>query len=241
MAITFLSDLNSPPRPLINHDYKFILVFSAKSACTYSLAWYLNTLGLLEHALNYSNDLHRYRQEVINSKPIYQKCKDYKLLKIYRDPIDRASSSFRHYISSPPLHNQVLNLSGIDIMSEGLSIKEYIDFLNIQDLNKCDIHCKVQRHPVEAYYKNKTLINISKEKLHSELIKFEQSIGITTGFSHRQEYMNSKDRSFIKADPDEIYNTKMHYTQAVYGPWPREMIGKKAKERLKLLYRDDIV
>lgn len=242
MVITFLSDLYVPPRPLINHEYKFILLFSAKAACTYSLAWYLATIGLLEKALAYSNDLHRFRQEVINRKPVIStNYESYSILKIYRDPIKRSASCFRHYIASPPLHEQVRVISGIDIKSQGISIKQYIDFLNSQNLNNSDIHCRVQYHPIERHNNKKVMINIDQEDLLRSLKKFERIFGINSDFNHNSIYLNSKPQNFIDASPDLLYNEKMYEKQALNGPWPSNIVGKKAKERLELLYEVDMI
>ena len=64
--------LNQCPIPLLFPPRGVGLIWSAKSACTTSILWYLAVAGLLKEALAYDPWPHNYRQKVLPESARYQ-------------------------------------------------------------------------------------------------------------------------------------------------------------------------
>src|SRR5688572_27830886 len=147
--------LVSSPRQLIHPGGKLIVVFSAKSACTNVVVWLLNHLGHARAAADFHPWPHRYRSEVYYKSQLYrealtQDLSGFSVLRVIRDPFERAASSYRHALNSGYADKEMARLLGRSHMgARGYSFAEFIDLLEHSDMRTCNIHHRIQRHPVE--------------------------------------------------------------------------------------------
>jgi hypothetical protein len=238
---------NIPPI-LVHPQYRFVLIFSPKSACTSVVIWFYKTMGLLDEARAFSKWPHDFRliklQHENNQRKAQQlPLRDVKILRVVRDPIDRAASSFRHAVKTGYVNNRIRDTIGVDVASDGLSFQQFIDFLELEDLYRCDPHHRHQKNPIENLRDPDCLINISKQNLFEGLNAFENKMGMPiTNFStidwiHELQANRVPEYSNMGPNPDELILTT---SQAQRGPWPTGLVTPRAQKRLELIYSDDI-
>lgn len=236
------------PVPLLNPQARFILLFSPKSACSSTVIWFLNTLGLANEAQAYNAWPHRYRTEVFNKSPLQQEARrlpldHYTVLRVVRDPVDRALSSYRHALGFHYANDTIRERLGLDVASQGLSLCEFIDFLELEDLTQCNPHHRIQTHPLERLRPADVTINVSRQDLFTELNRFEAHQGMpVTDFAQLQwlhDVQHTRTPPLVNPAEDN-YRTRFKRAQALRGPWPRNLLTEQAHQRLARLYAEDI-
>jgi len=87
--------------PLYDPSFPYIIFWSQKSGCTTVVKWFFAQLGLLDEALAYSNWIHDYEGQVFKKRKFYRReladalaAGTHKVIKVTRDPMARAPSSF---------------------------------------------------------------------------------------------------------------------------------------------------
>ncbi|MPZ56361.1 MAG: hypothetical protein GEU91_07635 [Rhizobiales bacterium] len=239
-------------RPLIHPDARMIITFSAKSACTTVTVWFLHHLGHAKAAHDFHHWPHNYRAKVYYRSQIYLNAFDldlsrFKLVKIVRDPFDRAVSSFRHALRTGIADADIVRLLGRqDLQSAGLSFSEFLDFLELTDLQTCNPHYRVQRHPIEDALPVHHLINISTENLYRRLNDVEADLGLPRTYLAEMPWIKAmNDRRFGVggvSDVTDAYAVRFNRRTARRGPWPsyRALLTPVARERLARLYAVDV-
>ena len=148
--------LKASEMPLVDPLGRFVVLFSAKSACSTVVIWFLHVLGLAQEARAHSNWPHDYRIDKFYKRPDYLAARasirpdTVKVLRVVRDPVDRAGSSFRHALGFNYARESIQQRLGVDIVASGLSFERFIDFLELEDLDHCNPHHRRQKHPLEA-------------------------------------------------------------------------------------------
>jgi hypothetical protein len=248
--------LSVNPPPLIHPDARLVVLFSPKSACTSVVIWFFHQLGIAKQAREYHQWPHRYRTEVHYGSALHRDaCRlnlsGFKVLRVVRDPIDRAASSFRHALAYRLANKAFAELLGrTDIGKNGASFREFLDLLERLDLTACDSHYAVQRHPIERRLRVTHLINISTEDLFVRLNEVEAEIGLpVTDFAQlewlhlvRQRIQERRSRYDGADDVTDAYETRLVREQALRGPWPsrKALLTPVARERIARLYAADI-
>lgn len=235
--------------PLIHPRHRFVVLFFAKSACTSVVIWYLHTMGLLEGARSYSRWPHDFRID-----RLYKRAEDREaraslrmsqvtVLKVVRDPLERAVSSFRHALATGYARESILAALGIDTAARGLSFERFIDFLEREDLQACDPHHALQWHPVERLRRPDVVINVSRGDLFAGLNDFERRLGMpVTDFSALRwihELQASREAPTGETEGD-TYRQVLTQRHALQGPWPRTLLTSEARRRLGKLYARDL-
>lgn len=95
-------------RTLHHPEFPLILIYSPKAGCSSLTKWFFYQTGLLAEASQYSSWIHRYRNDVLMTRPY--RIESINLLndsvlpvfKLVRNPFDRAVSSFIHMIRNAP-------------------------------------------------------------------------------------------------------------------------------------------
>jgi hypothetical protein len=229
-----------------------IVVFSPKSACTSVVIWFFHQLGLAQEAREHSSWPHDYRvQKHLKSKLHRDACtldlRDFKIVRVVRDPFERAASSFRHAQTlgiADADFGRLLGLSGV--AERGVSFCHFLDLLERMDLATCNPHFGYQRHPLEDHLPVSHLINVSTEDLFSRLNQVEVDFGLPTTDFDRLEWLVELDRRRGASKPRRIdtadaYALPLTRQQARKGPWPRysALLTPLAQERISRLFAVD--
>jgi hypothetical protein len=236
------------PRPLINPQAGFILLFSPKSACSSAVIWFFHTLGLLEAARAYNEWPHFYRTEIFNNRSENLKAtkihpQRFKILRIVRDPIDRAVSTFRHALATGYADPLIFKILDINVAKTGLSFEQFIYFLENQDLATCDEHHGLQTHPLERILEADFTINVTSQNLFEQLNRFEALMKMPlTDFNTLGWIHELQGRRTVEVTDNSInqYNVPLTRNLAQQGPWPRNLLCDDAKKRLSRRYAEDI-
>lgn len=244
--------LEISPRPLIDPKAKLLVIFSPKSACSNVAIWFFHHLGHGKEARAYDVWPHRYRKQVYYGTDLYREASasdlaGYKVVRVIRDPYDRAASAFRHAIRTRLAEREIAPILGDDIVArDGLSFADFLSFLERSDLTSCNPHFRIQRHRIEDVLKPDIVINISKENLMARLAEVARDLGLPPATPQMQDWMdelrghNSPAGEFPH-DPD-LYTRRLTRREAANGPWPSSaaLLTDEARSRLARLYAVDI-
>ena len=240
------------PRPLIHTPERMIVVFSPKSACTSVLIWFYHQIGHYKAARDYGSWPHNYRTEVYYRSRFYRRAfqrdlSKFSLVRVIRDPFERAVSSFRH-AQKGGLADAAIGkaLGRRDMATAGLSFAEFLDFLAKSDLRTCDPHFRIQRHPIEDHLPTAHLINASTENLFTRLNQVEIESGLPLTDFTKLEWLRKLNPSHTHAEakvvPADAYNHRFTREEAGSGTWPpyAAFLTPAARERLARLYAIDV-
>lgn len=244
-----LKAYNQVSRPLLIPKEKIMVIFSAKSACSSAVIWAFHRIGLSAEAQAYHGWPHKYRTDCFYKRKEVIECarftpvQDFRIVKIMRDPIDRAASSYRHALGTGYARDAILAAIGVDTAEQGLSFQQFIDFLETEDLSACDIHHRKQFHPFEDIQAPHRVINISRENLFTGLNAFEQACGVVPthfpSLSWLHQLQQERTPSFSD-DAGDLFTRVFTPTEAQKGPWPKNLMCETARVRLARLYASDI-
>jgi hypothetical protein len=241
-----------PPRPLIHPKARLLVIYAAKSACTQVAIWFYHHLGQLAAARAFHVWPHDYRDHVYLYSELYREAyrqdfSQFTVLKIVRDPYERAVSSFRHMLGFGG--NELRKrLRFRNIGSRGLSFAAFLDMLERTDLAGCNIHYCIQRHPIEDVLPVHHLIDVSKEDLFKRLNEVEAAVGLPhTDIRAVAADWFDELKWHRRPDPElpggeELYTRPLTREQALQGPWPRygELLTPEARQRIARLYAVDL-
>jgi len=241
--------LKSTERPLIDPQGRFIVLFSAKAACSSVVIWFLHQIGLAAEARAVSDWPHHYRIDHYYQRPDYLAARQavqpgaVTVLRVVRDPVERAASSFRHALGLSYARDSIRTKLGIDTDLDGLSFERYIDFLELEDLNYCDPHHRRQKHVLESLRAPDVVINASRQDLFVELNAFERRLGLTHTDFPALAWIHELQAGRVPhnvATPGDAYRLVLTREQAQRGPWPQGLITADARRRLERLYAEDV-
>src|SRR5262249_9156599 len=157
-----------------------------------------------------------YRIEVYYNSALYRRgyerndLSEFSLLRIVRDPFERAVSSFRHVQRGKlAARDLARKLRRRDIAETGLSFSEFLDFLERCDLRTCAPHFARQKHPIEELLPTRYRTNASSEDLLARLNAVEAETGLPVTDFSRLEWLQRTDRKHnhraAPAIPDNAY------------------------------------
>lgn len=241
------------PLPLINPDAKLVVLFSPKSACTNVVIWFLHHLGHMDAARDFHRSPHRYLDRVYYRSPLYQRAvrldlTGFTVVKVIRDPYQRAVSSFRHVVRTSLFDDDMeRKLGDTGLAQNGLSFAAFLDFLEKTDLRRCNPHYSLQGHPIEAKLPASHLINVSREDLFRRLNEVESAIGLAASDLANAPWVRQFERRHHRDGGDfsgvtDFYRQRLRREQALKGPWPPydALLTPEARERVARLYASDI-
>jgi hypothetical protein len=238
------------PRPLIHPGAKMIVVMSAKSACTNVVMWFFHHLGHAGAAADYHRWPHRYRGQVYYRSQLYRDAREsdlsgYAVVRVMRDPYERAASSYRHALTTGYANREMVALLGRpNWRVTGFSFSEYIDMLDRCDLRTCDIHHRLQRHPIEDALPVRHVINITTQDLYARLHEVEADLGLPrTDFRAIAWFNRPSHREPPRRESAaDAYEERFTQDTARNGPWPptAALLTPAARKRLAALYAVDL-
>jgi hypothetical protein len=244
--------LGSGPKPLIDPQGRFVVYWSPKSACTTTLIWFLHSAGLEEAARRHGHWPHRYRFEVFYKTEAYQRAAragfaGMRRIRVIRDPIDRAVSSFRHAIGTGYADANISAFLGRRLRKDGkFSFREYLDFLEAEQIDKANTHHRLQFQPLEREFPPTDVINISKTNLFAELNRIEAEMGMPHTDFPNLEWLHATEssrRPYVASAGASPYERPMTRHAALGNePWPptAEFLTDEARRRLAVIYRADL-
>ncbi len=249
-ATRWRAALCQPEVPLLDPQGRFVVLFSPKSACSSVVIWFFHQLGLADEARAYGEWPHEYRLKRFYKREDYlaarasSRPEQVQVLKVVRDPLRRAVSSFRHALGLGYANAAIRQALGIDVETQGLSFRQFIDFLETENLATCDPHHRRQWHPLEAVRAPDQLINIDRGDLFAGLNAFEARLGLpATDFTQLHwlhELQATRVPEAMDGQIDALYSLPLTVEQARQGPWPDQLLAADARQRLEHLYGRDI-
>jgi Sulfotransferase family len=162
------------PRPLLLGSARLGILWSAKSACTTVLLWYLWHRNLLQAARAYSEWPHDFRIRVLYSDETYRMwasqagASGWTWLRIIRDPYKRAVSSYRQALFRGYVDDKMSRRLKRP-PEQGYSFEEFLDYLLRIDITTCNLHYRPQFHPLEELVTPSCVINADKDDLMQAL------------------------------------------------------------------------
>lgn len=239
------------PQPLVHERRKIILIWSPKSACSTALIWFYKQTGLLEAAQTYHANPHNYRQDVLSRAGDYQRAlngpvADYDVIRVIRDPHDRAVSSYRHALRFGYEDRAMAHLTGRTISRrEGFSFAEFLEHLSNINIKRCNPHHRLQRHPVEDVLVPRWVINVSRQDLLKELNTVERTLGWDVTNFEAVDWITAVEsrrkagRGAIEGDASE---TKLSRIEAAPGgAWPerKALLTPERRAEIQRIYAED--
>jgi Sulfotransferase family len=167
---TLLLEPRCEPRPLLLGSAKLGIIWSAKSACTTVLLWYLWHRNLLQAADAYDSWPHNFRNRILYSDETYRTWASqmdvgsWTWLRVIRDPYKRAVSSYRHALVNG-YESRKMSRRLKRPPEAGYSFEEFLDYLLRIDIATCNLHHKRQFHPLEELVTPSRIINVDKVDL----------------------------------------------------------------------------
>lgn len=239
-------------RPLVDPQMRFLVVWSAKSACTTTLIWFLHATGQAEAARRLDDWPHRYRSGVLYRSPVYYRMKDedvgrMRRLRVFRDPLDRAVSSYRHAVSMGYADAELAAFLRRPIDPEAtFSFREFVDYLETVDIARTNPHHRQQNQPIEAAFPATDVINITRQDLFTELNRFEASLGMpVTDFPalewlHRTEHKRKAAVGALEGAAEEMRLSRRAGRGEGFWPPTATLLTDEMRARLSRIYRADL-
>jgi hypothetical protein len=164
------------------------VMWSYKAACTTVIKWVFQHNGLLSEALAYHDWVHKYRLRRYQKSDRYiGRLKDFAggrfdVVKIVRDPLDRAVSSYIHAYRTGYDDEAIAEVIQRPITRRArFSFREFVTFLEQNDLQSCNPHHRLQVTPVERHVlfgiMPRQIIKI-EQGLNGALSEIERSFGL---------------------------------------------------------------
>lgn len=248
-----LLDAKREPRPLLFGPAKLGIIWSAKSACTTVLLWYLWHCDLLQAANFFGKWPHRFRTGVLYRSNTYRSwveevdLKAWSWLRVIRDPFKRAVSSYRHALQFGYESEQMsLILKQPVDCRTGFSFELFVDYLLQINIARCDIHHRLQFHPIEELVAVTKVINIDREDLAAALREVDRSldpprdsadtlsdtIARISGFHHARRSQVGRDLSTARLTRADAR-----------GDWPAAecFLNGTTREKIEAIYAKDYV
>lgn len=175
----------SRPFPFFKADV--VLSYSAKSACTTVVMWYLAVEGHMDSASRLSVGPWRYpnarllwSRRFVRRIPIDRDLSSWTLLRVMRNPLRRLVSSFRHAVRTGYADESLSARFGREIRAaEGLAVEEFLDLLEQEDLDRCNVHHRLQRNEIDDMgFGESIVLDVESTDLEEALLRFSRRFGL---------------------------------------------------------------
>jgi len=240
------------PPPLIDSERRVVLIWTPKVASSTAAIWFFTAAGSADEAEAFDPNPHRYRQIVHYGSELYRRgladdLRDYRVLRIVRDPWTRSVSSYRHALWVGYHDEAVAERLGRPVNGrKGFSFNEYLDLLEGVGLENANLHDFVQRHRVEDVLAPSTIIRLPEDDLFESLAAFERDNGLpvtdlsSTGWIERVE---GPRRAGTGGHPDDGPDAQLSRREAAkQGAWPgsQSLLTEQTRARISALYAVDV-
>ncbi|MBA2490916.1 MAG: sulfotransferase family 2 domain-containing protein [Gammaproteobacteria bacterium] len=170
------------PRPIVDARNKLLLLWSAKSGCTFAVKWLFTQMGVPAACAR----PHKYRAELYKSEQQNTAVTDfakapgsYRTVKFIRDPFKRAVSAYIHADRIGYDDAAISTFLGrkVDATSR-FSFREFLRYLESIDLTRCNIHHQLQTHALERRYMLASMFLVNLDHSMQTLPKLELFLGL---------------------------------------------------------------
>jgi len=235
------------PKPLYHHPHRLALLFSAKSGCTYAVKWFFHHAGVLADAMAFSRWIHDYRRKVFYRREGYDDELRWvmdggtRILKVVRHPLTRAVSSFLHVVRDGYDIERASAFFGRPLgLGSGISFREWVTYLEHEDLRDCNIHHRLQAHEAELEGLVRPGVIIRLEEGSAPFERLEEEWGLPR--ADHEGLQPSHHHTRRRTDDDRFYGDEI----AALGPEfdgelpPTEnFYDDDLRRRVTALYRED--
>lgn len=241
------------PEPLIDPQHRVVVIWSPKSACTATTIWFFRLAGLYDEALDYDSWPHQYRQNVYRGSELHRRgladdLRGYRVIRVIRDPYQRAVSSYRHALMTGHLNGPMSAHLGRAVDNEsGFSLADFLACIGRRDLSVyvSNTHHAVQSHPVERVIAPTDVINVSKQDLFEELNRIEAELGVERTDFETLSWFQTTEKGARRRNTGEfggdVAETVFTRRDAGRGPWPEtaSFLTDAVRARIRRLYAAD--
>jgi hypothetical protein len=222
------------------------VMWSYKAACTTVIKWVFQQNGLLPEAMAYNSWVHKYRLRQYQKSGRYlSRLKrlsrgSFEVVKIVRDPLDRAVSSYIHAYRHGYDDAAIAKLVQRPLSHrKRFSFREFVAYLEQSDLRYCNPHHRLQTSPIERHVlfgtRPSRIIRI-EDGLNAALSELERRLGLPpTDFTNP---VFESDHHTVRTAPAGLAADLVHIPRSAVPPaamfYDRELAAKIA-----LLYAED--
>ena len=222
------------------------VMWSYKAACTTVIKWVFEQNGLLPEAMAYNSWVHKYRlRQYQKSERYLSRLKRlssgaFEVVKVVRDPLDRAVSSYIHAYRHGYDDEAIAKVVQRPVSRrQRFSFREFVAFLEQSNLHYCNPHHRLQVAPIERHVLFRTrpskIIRI-EQGLNAALSELERGLGLpATDFTNP---VFESDHHTVRAAPAGLAADLVHIPRDAVPPaarfYDRELASKVAR-----LYAED--
>lgn len=222
------------------------VMWSYKAACTTVIKWVFAQNGLLPEAMAYNSWVHKYRlRQYQKSERYLSRLKRlssgaFEVVKVVRDPLDRAVSSYIHAYRHGYDDEAIAKVVQRPVSRrQRFSFREFVAFLEQSNLHYCNPHHRLQVAPIERHVLFRTrpskIIRI-EQGLNAALSELERGLGLpATDFTNP---VFESDHHTVRAAPAGLAADLVHIPRDAVPPaarfYDRELASKVAR-----LYAED--
>jgi hypothetical protein len=247
-----IREMMQNPRPLLNADKYLTVIWAPKSACTSVYVWFSFVSGFLDEVKASNRLPHRHRIEVYYRSELYARSLNLdpfagKVIKIIRDPYERAASVFRHALKTRTIDEPAMAVSSKHPASEvGISFQFFLDILASREPATLNVHLRPQFHPLEQHKTADYVINISKRDLFEGLNKVSEDLGLPRFGEEELKWLHDlegerKESQVVMAGEslDEMPITREMARQPDRFPSYRQLLTPAAREKIRQIFAID--
>ncbi|MBA2411158.1 MAG: sulfotransferase family 2 domain-containing protein [Gammaproteobacteria bacterium] len=227
-----------------------MLLWSAKAGCTFAVKWMLDHMGLLQEALAHHKWVHNFRVAKLYAglahkasvRDFLNSFEGYRVIKIARNPHKRAVSSYIHAACCGYEDARVSDFLGRPVgKHSGFSFREFVAYLETIDLGNCNVHHRMQVHPLERYFVPGSRFIIDLDQSMALLPKLEYLLGLprTDPADYRESSHHTRTSSYAneKFSGDTVYDFADKKSAVI--PGYRAFYDAELEERVGALYAED--
>lgn len=242
------------PPPIVDSGNKLVLLWSAKAGCTFAIKWLFDHMGLLEEAIACDPWVHRYRNGVLYASARHRAAVEdftkhpssYRVIKVVRDPFRRAVSSYIHAAVSSYEDARMSAFLGVTIDNTArFSFRQFISYLGSVDLRECDVHHRLQTHPLERCLVPAPAFVINLEHSMESLSKLEAYLGLPPTdlgrYRESRHHTRTASENFAQCCGDVAFDIhhKPSHERAI--PAYRHFYDADLEEKVYALYAEDFL
>ncbi|MGI8740376.1 MAG: hypothetical protein ACR2KU_12405 [Gammaproteobacteria bacterium] len=244
--------LATRPRPILDSQHKLMLLWSAKAGCTFAVKWMLDHMGLLQEALAHDQWVHKFRVAKLYAGPAHKASvrdfltsfEGYRAIKIVRNPHKRAVSSYIHAACCGYEDARVSVFLGRPVdQHSGFTFREFVAYLETIDLCTCNVHHRMQVHPLERYFVRGSRFIIDLDHSMALLPKLERVLALprTDPADYRESSHHTRTSSCAneKFSGDTVYDFADKKSAVI--PDYRAFYDADLEERVAALYAEDFL